>query len=259
MKSPLISFQLKDALRNRWLLVYALVIWGITDLLLRFGGSDGQVLISLSNVLILFVPLIAVIQSAMYVYGNREYIELMLTQPVSRTQIWLSLWIGFSLPFVLVLFVAILLPFAYLLTSWATFAQVVLVAVTASLLSAIFSAVAFWLAFKIDDRTKGLAMVLGLWIVMAIIYDGLILILLQMFADYPIEGFLLAITVFNPIDLGRISMLLQMNTSAMMGYTGALFKQWMGAGGIFYALGLLIVWLTVPLTFSLRTFKNKDF
>lgn len=259
MLHPLNAFQLKDAFRNRWLLIYGIITWLITDLLIRFSGSEAQVLVSLSNVLILFIPLIAAIQGGMYVYSNRDFVELMLTQPVTRHRLWFSLWTGFIVPFVVVLAAAIMLPFLYFLHSGAIMLQVVLLIGVIMLLAGVFSAVAFWISFSVDDRTRGLASLLGLWIGMAIIYDGLILIVLQMFADYPIDGWLLGLTAMNPIDLGRITMLLNMDTSSMMGYTGALFKQWMGPGGIVFALVLISLWIAGPLFLSYRTFNKKDF
>jgi Cu-processing system permease protein len=38
------------------------------------------------------------------------------------------------------------------------------------------------------------------------------------------EKFTLLLSALNPIDLGRIFMMLKMDVSALMGYTGALYK-----------------------------------
>lgn len=50
-----------------------------------------------------------------------------------------------------------------------------------------------------------------------------LLVLFQM-ADYPLETTMIGMSMLNPIDLGRIGMLLQLDISAMMGLTGALFQ-----------------------------------
>ena len=63
----------------------------------------------------------------------------------------------------------------------------------------------------------------------------------------------------NPIDLSRVQMLLQIDISALMGYTGAVFREFFGnsLGIVISFLGLLL-WIVVPLFISLKKFENKD-
>ena len=54
-------------------------------------------------------------------------------------------------------------------------------------------------------------------------------------------------------------MLLHLDASAMMGYTGALFKEYFGNGiGIAVSLLLLFIWVIIPFVLSLKKFKTKD-
>ncbi|WP_246229477.1 hypothetical protein [Mucilaginibacter humi] len=70
---------------------------------------------------------------------------------------------------------------------------------------------------------------------------------------------MIALTALNPIDLARILILLQLDISALMGYTGALYQQFFGSGeGIAFSLLLQLVWIVVPLFFALKIFKKKD-
>ena len=63
----------------------------------------------------------------------------------------------------------------------------------------------------------------------------------------------------NPIDLGRILILLKMDISALMGYTGAIFKDYFGTQlGFFIALAILFLWIILPTWLSLRKFNRKD-
>ena len=67
------------------------------------------------------------------------------------------------------------------------------------------------------------------------------------------------LTSMSPIDLARIQMLLHLDASAMMGYTGALFKEYFGNGtGIAVSLFLLVLWVVIPFLISLKKFKTKD-
>jgi Cu-processing system permease protein len=92
-----------------------------------------------------------------------------------------------------------------------------------------------------------------------LIYDGLILLILFNFSDYPLEKITLLLSALNPIDLGRISIMLKMDVSALMGYTGALYKDFFGSGtGILFTVGIMLLWIIVPLWWALRVFKKKD-
>jgi Cu-processing system permease protein len=70
---------------------------------------------------------------------------------------------------------------------------------------------------------------------------------------------MIGISAFNPIDLSRILVLLKMDVSALMGYTGAVFKDFFGTtAGFIIALMVLILWIAVPAWLSTRKFNRKD-
>jgi Cu-processing system permease protein len=53
--------------------------------------------------------------------------------------------------------------------------------------------------------------------------------------------------------------MLKMDVSALMGYTGALYKDVFGNfSGTLYTIGILAVWMLVPVSFALKAFKTKD-
>jgi len=67
------------------------------------------------------------------------------------------------------------------------------------------------------------------------------------------------LSFLNPIDLGRIQILLQMDISALMGYTGAVFREFFGTTlGVIISFIGLACWIIVPLIISLKKFKKKD-
>ena len=73
------------------------------------------------------------------------------------------------------------------------------------------------------------------------------------------EKITLLLSSLNPIDLGRIYLMLQMDVSALMGYTGATYKDFFGSNmGLFYTLGIMLVWMIVPVLLALRSFNKKD-
>ena len=86
-----------------------------------------------------------------------------------------------------------------------------------------------------------------------------ILFILFQFSDYPLEKVVVIISALNPIDLGRILILLRLDVSALMGYTGAVFKDFFGTNmGLIVAFTTLLLWCVIPLGLSVIKFKKKD-
>jgi Cu-processing system permease protein len=130
---------------------------------------------------------------------------------------------------------------------------------TGLFLTVIFIAIAMLAAVKVRDKAKGIGVAILLWIYFTVLFDGLVLFLLFQFSDYPVEKPMVAISMFNPVDIGRIMILLRMDESALMGYTGAIFRNFFGTGtGMVISFFVLLLWVFIPAMLSVRKFKNKD-
>ena len=127
------------------------------------------------------------------------------------------------------------------------------------MLSIIFVAIAMLAAVKTRDKAKGIGAAIMLWLYFSLLFDGFVLFLLFQFADYPMEKPMIAVSAFNPIDLSRILILLQLDVSAMMGYTGAVFKDFFGTyTGILFSFTILLLWIVLPVWYATRKFNTKD-
>ncbi len=127
------------------------------------------------------------------------------------------------------------------------------------LLTVIFVAIAMLAAVKTRDKAKGIGVSILLWLYFSLLFDGLVIFILFQFQDYPLEKTMVVVSGLNPIDLGRILILLKMDISAMMGYTGAVFKDFFGTGtGFTIAILIMFAWIIVPTWLSLRKFNRKD-
>ncbi|HRG10098.1 MAG TPA: ABC transporter permease subunit, partial [Cyclobacteriaceae bacterium] len=117
----------------------------------------------------------------------------------------------------------------------------------------------FFASVLTRDKAKAIGIALLFWFYFSLIYDGLLLWVIYSFSDYPLEKLTLTLIAFNPIDLARIIMLLQLDISALMGYTGAFYKNFFGSNlGILFSLSLLLLWVLWPVLFALRIFNKKD-
>jgi len=210
---------------------------------------------------LILVPLASVMFGTLYLYNAREFIELLLAQPVGRPAMFAGLYVGLTAPLVCGFGLGIGLP---LLVSSATVSiparALVILLATGILLTLIFTAIAFLLALRFEDRARGLGAALAVWLGFAVLYDGVVLLVVLAFGDYPLESPLLALTVLNPVDLGRVLLLLQFDIAALMGYTGAVFQRFFGdALGMATATVALLIWVAVPLAIGLRWFRRRDF
>ena len=107
--------------------------------------------------------------------------------------------------------------------------------------------------------TVMLSVGITLWLVFAVLYDGLVLAVTVWYQDYPLETATIAMVTANPIDLARIIVMLTFDYAALMGYTGAVFQKFFGeALGILVSATSLALWTVIPFTLGARAFKKKD-
>ena len=220
--------------------------------LLFLNNNLSKAVITLMNVIIILVPLISTIFGVMYYYNSREFTELLLAQPVKRSSIFLGQYFGVALSLSLSLILGLGIPFmAYGIFKSNAIWDFSLLLITGSILTFIFTALAFNIALANENKIKGFGYAILLWLFMAVIYDGIFLMLLLIFEEYPLDSFSLGATLFNPIDLSRVLILLKLDISALLGYTGALFQKFFGTNvGVLLSAAALCFWVAVPTYFS---------
>ena len=254
-------YEIRDVIRSRWLIGYTLFFLLVTDVLFRFGGGGEKALLSLVNVVLILIPLVAIVFSTVYLYAAREFIELLLAQPIKRRQVFAGLYIGLTLPLSLSFVAAVCIPFilhrGMANAQPGTFAALLLAGIALTL---IFTALAFLIVARTEDRIKGLGLAVAVWLFLAVLYDGLVLLLISIMADYPIERPLIGLMLANPMDLARVALLLQFDVAALLGYTGAVMQMFFGrAIGVTVTSLALGVWVFAPLLAGMRVFQKKDF
>lgn len=257
----ILGYQLRDIARNRWVIGYAAILLLLTEALFQLGGDGGRVVLSLLNLVLIFVPLVALSFGTLYLYNAREFIELLLAQPVGRGAMFAGLWGGLALPLSAALLAGVGLPFLLHAGSTTIPARSLLVLLgTGVMLTLTFTAIAFLISLRFEDRARGFGVALLVWLGCAVVYDGLVLLVVTMFSRWPLETPLLVLTLLNPLDLGRVVLLLDFDVAALMGYTGAVFQRFLGTAlGLAIAALALVLWTALPLLLGARRFRRRDF
>ncbi|MFA5557708.1 MAG: ABC transporter permease subunit [Flavobacteriaceae bacterium] len=244
-----------DILKSKIIIAYTLMLAILSWSSFVLEDNETKGVLTILNVILFTVPLVSVLFSTIYVYNSSEFVEMLLSQPVKRKKIWIGLFSGLSLSLVLAFLIGSGIP----LLVYSPDKVGVMMIVMGSLISVIFASLACLGSIMTRDKAKGIGIAIMLWLYFALIFDGIVLFLLFQLSEYPIENAMVGITTLNPIDLARIQILLELDVSAMMGYTGAVFKKVLGtSSGLMISFALLCLWFVVPFWISLKKFIKKD-
>lgn len=256
----ILKFTFYDTLRSWWALLYFLFFLVIATSLLYFSGNFSTAVSSLLNIILLIVPLVGIIFGSMFYYNSREFVELLLSQPIQRKTIFLGQFLGLSTSLVLSYCLGIILSFLIYQGSMEELGMLFLLLTVGSLLTFIFIAISYYISVSQEDKIKGFGLSILVWLLAAVVYDGLFLLILTAFQDYPLENTSIFISMMNPIDLARIMVLLQLKSATLMGYTGAVFNQFFGTAlGSAISFGTLLFWVLLPMIAFTYKVRKKDF
>ncbi len=257
----ILKYSIVDLLRSRWSYVYFAFYLLLGYVLLFLNNDINKAVITLMNIIIVLTPLIGTIFGVMYYYNSKEFTELLLAQPIKRSTIFIGQYLGISLSLTLSLLLGLGIPFVvYGLFKSAAIFDFSLLILVGAFLNFIFVALAFNIALSNENKIKGFGFAILMWLFLAVIYDGIFMISLMMFNEYPLDKFSLFATMLNPIDLSRILILLKLDISALLGYTGAVFKDFFGTNlGAILSLLVLCFWVAIPLLRINMKLKKKDF
>jgi Cu-processing system permease protein len=249
------KYVLYDILKNRVMIAYTIFLFIVSMSLFQMEENPSKAMLSLLNIVLIVVPLISMIFSTIHWYNSYEFIELMLTQPISRNKVFMSEYFGISSS----LLAAFLLGAGIPIVFYNFNSTGIALLAVGMVLTLVFTSIAFLASVKSKDKARGIGVALMLWFYFALIYDGLVLLILFSFSEYPLEKITLLLSSLNPIDLGRVFIMLNMDISALMGYTGASFKDFLGStAGLVYSMTIMLIWIAAPLLIAIRSFNKKD-
>jgi len=265
----LIQKELRDALRNRWFLLYAVAFAALSLALawLSVSGAGsygvagfGRTTAGLINLVLLIVPLMGLTLGAMSLAGEREKGTLvyLLAQPISATELLLGKFIGLALALTAALVIGFGLTGLMMVVSgsggdFIIFATLMALAI---LLAVASLSVGFLISAAVRRAATAVGLALFLWLVLVYFGDlGLMGTAMVVQMDV---GQLLTLALVNPLQVFKIAAVLNLRDNLeVLGPAGIYaFRTY---GGALWPLlvGLLLAWTVVPLALSLRVFRGR--
>ncbi len=257
----LLKYEFFNMYRNRWVIFYFLFFFFTTLILFYFTKESIKVASTLLNIILLVIPLTSIVLGTIFLYDSRSFIELLLSQPIPRKSIYASKFIGMSFSLSVGFILGVFIPMLFFVNNLEIdFSLYLSVIISGVMMTLIFTSIAFLIGTVFEEKVKGFGAAIIIWLYVTIIYDGILLFIIIFFQEYPLEKPVLFLSLINPVDLARIFVVLQIDVSALLGYTGVIFKRFFETEmGIILSMSSMILWILIPFLLGLKIFSKKDF
>lgn len=258
--------ELRDRLRNRWVLAVAVVFAVFSLVISYFGGAEQGtlgprsiefVITSLVSLVIYLIPLIALLLGFDAVVGERERgsLDLLLALPLTRVELLLGKYLGLAAALTL----STLGGFALMaVLLWHQFGSAGLYqaagfVLSSVLLGLVFLSLALFVSVVSRERTRASGAAIALWFGFVLVFDLLLLGLLVATGGSFGGQALAYLLLLNPTDIFRILNVFSLDQ--LRGLHGlvsivppALGNPWaMGAA--------MLAWIAAPLALAAWRFR----
>src|SRR5690606_38265185 len=148
--NSIVRILISDILKNKIAIAYTLVLAVLCWSSFAMEDSSSKGLLTVLNVILFSVPLVSVLFTAIYIYNSTEFIELLLSQPLRRRSIWLSLFAALSSSLV----IAFLVGAGIAILVNAPDSVGLMLLATGTLITLVFTSLAFLVAISTRDKAK---------------------------------------------------------------------------------------------------------
>jgi Cu-processing system permease protein len=251
--------ELRDALRNRWFVLYTLAFLGLSLAFsyLALAGAGmvgfagfGRTAASLINLVLLITPLMALTVGAQSLAGEQERNTLtyLLAQPISRAEIFVGKYLGLTLSLLASLSLGFGISGGVIALNGAGAADpaiYVKLATLAFLLSLTMLSVGF-LVSALTNRA-GVAIGIGLFLWLVFVFFGdLGMMGTSMALRVPIHN-LFWLSLINPLQVFKMAAIFDIHTTLdILGPAGIYATQRYGDVLLGIFLGVLALWVAAP-------------
>lgn len=269
----LFRLELADALRSRWALftaavyavIFALFIWlGLREsTVLGFTGLS-RVVLNVSNSIILAIPLVALVATSQTVVRARQsgFFELILTQPVKRSEWFISIvasrFVVVVGPMIVLLLLAVLLSSMSGVNDEALIPMVLRSSAVTTALALAFLGTGFWISTFSNSPERATVLSLLAWVIASALHDFALIGVLLRWKLSPQTVFFLAAA--NPVEAARVAILGSVDPDlSVLGPVGFWLANSLGSH---LSLSIGIAWPAllgaIALMFAQRRLNNCD-
>ncbi|HEY9898381.1 MAG TPA: ABC transporter permease subunit [Pantanalinema sp.] len=262
--------ELLDALRSRLVWMFA-AVFAVLALGLSYFGLVGagyaevtgfaKTSASLLNLVLILFPLVALFLGTSSMTSERGALELLLSQPVTRSEVMVGKFLGLALTLVastLVGFGAAGLVIG-VRAGGADAGRFLALTGLAIALEVAFLSVSLLISAVTADRVRALGAAVAVWFGSVILYDLLVVGGAVLIGAKQLSAALVLLLFLNPVDLVRVLGILSLDSATAFGATGASLMRMFGPVGALVALIVaLALWMVAPLGLALRLFRRAD-
>lgn len=260
----------RAGLRSKWFALYAAVfaLLSIGFSVVAMGGSAltgepgfGRTSAGLLNLMLLMVPLIGLTVGAQSLVGEREgrSLDYLLAQPVSPAEVFIGKYLGAALCLTLTLLLGFGSAGLVLAVRGgsAGIGEFALLVGLTLLLGLGTLSIGYLISSFTSQTSAALGIAVTLWLAFVIVGDlGLMGSALVMKLD---PETLLTLTLINPLDVYKLLTVDQLQASLdVLGPAGAFATEQLGRFLAPVLLGLLALWVLLPLPAGYRLFTRTD-
>lgn len=263
--------ELRIALRNRWVVAYALIFAVLTAAISYFGlttieftGFQGfeRTSISLLNMVLYIVPLGAMLMAVQSFTPEGGATDQLFTEPVTRGEVVLGKVVGLSLANMIATTFGFGFSGAMIVRAVGTEglgAYLTIVGFT-SLISIVFVSVAALLSVLGQRSLRAYASVVVTWFVAVLLYDLLVIGISFLLPETSANRLAYYSAFVNPVDSARIGSLLSISGKEVFGRAGAMLVRSLGGefAAVWALVGALIVWSIGPALLSAKILNKQD-
>jgi Cu-processing system permease protein len=257
--------------RNRWVVFFAGLFAVTTTVISYFGmvtsGYSGfqdfiRTAASLANLGGFLIPLFALLLGVFSFLSEREYLEILATQPIPRSRVLLGKICGLSLTVIAASALGFGIPGAIIAMAIGTEGALgyLMVVVYNTLLAVIFVGLSVLIALLAGRRQIALGIAIGVWIFYELVY-GMLMLGTTLYLPAKILKTSLLIGLFgNPVDIARVLSLLHVGGPHLFGPAGATLVKLAGSTVMATMVGIigLIAWIVIPMLLAIRVFNRQD-
>lgn len=265
------SKELRDSLRNRWILFMG-GMFMMLSLSVTFAGSAvtgelalpplANLMSSLSTTAVFIIPLAAILLSYDSFVGEQEAgtLLLLLSYPVSRSQILMGKLLGHCLVMFITTSCAFGATAGLLLAAGSEYSASQVVEVFAkfilssNLLALTFILIGYIVSLRATEKAKAVAGLLFVWFLLVLIYDLLLLSVLVSDVGFMDKQLLNILIALNPTDLYRAINLVALDHHSSGAALSMIADIDLSATAMYL---IMFCWIGILLLISQKSFSAK--